>query len=1116
MLDRSTQSINVTESDVYHYFGSSYAQRGSSYQRGNRVVSVTFVPSATSLMGRVQGSATQPYDVTIKLSSDCSRIMTCNCSCPMSGYCKHSAALLLDVIRNKRVAPVVKDEPKAASPSNVVHIGAVSHASLSPELLRWVTGLGASVAPQAALKGSNDSVLYILEVGPESRLWLNTRHAKRLKTGNWGKPQRVQLEKLTRPIAQYITEDDSQIAKLFLAAGGATYQYRNSFPDVPEICKVLLERLVSTGRCYWQEVSGSPLKFGVSKQGSFTWETQADGKQLLRASSGASADITVIAGVAWYVNPNQGTLGPLVLPGSPETVETLLKAPPVEPHEALALAQVLAKFRSLVPPPKASFKTETIKVKPTPRLTLAMEDQRYSYLDPYGQKVSIAHLSFDYDNKFKLHGQSESRTVVGDKIIVYQKDEAKEAAFVEELKKHGLRQGLRQGLRKWSGWQDASFCFPDEDEMAWFSFAADVVPELEKKGWLISRDKSFNFEAIAPEERWQADAAEGADFWFSLDLGITVDGKRVPLLPIIHSALRRLSGADPLTEIERLQHNGVFYAPLPDGRHVALPFERVKGIVEALLELFDKNTYMTKPAPDVSLPQLMKLVDTIGGTSQWLVNDRLKRLLERIKQFNGLEQVTPPRSFQAELRAYQMEGLSWLNFIREFELGGILADDMGLGKTVQTLAHIACEKSAKRLTKPFLVVCPTSVLPNWLSEIEKFTPNLKTTTLWGSDRALNFKQIPQSDVVVTTYPLVARDMDVLVAQGWKAIVLDEAQMIKNPSTQAAQALRKLRSDYRLCLTGTPVENHLGELWSQFDFLLPGFLKDLPTFTRTFRQPIEKHKSTTARKILASQIKPFLLRRTKELVAKELPEKTSIIKRVELEGAQRDLYETVRLAMYEKVQEALSSKGLAKSQIVILDALLKLRQVCCDPRLVSLPAGKKVQSSAKFDTLMGMLEELLLEDKKILLFSQFTSMLDLIAPELQKRQFNFVEIRGDTKDRATPVQQFQSGKVPLFLLSLKAGGFGLNLTEADTVIHYDPWWNPAVENQATDRAHRIGQKKSVFVFKLIASGTIEERMLQLQERKKAIAEGIYGDENDLPFKLTAEDLESLFKPLKYER
>jgi superfamily II DNA or RNA helicase len=815
----------------------------------------------------------------------------------------------------------------------------------------------------------------------------------------------------------------------------------------------------------------------------------------------------------------QRTLGPLVIPAPIKAIKTILSAPPLDPSEALAASQALAKIGSLIPPPNCDFTIESVMVAPTPCLTLTMQEpSRYQFTDRYwrgGGKIPVALVSFEYaGGKFEHPGQSEYRTVDGNKIVIYKKDTSSEAPRFKQLQQCGLQQLPQTVSQRCS----AMFGFPEENEAAWFKFSAAAVPQLRNQGWQVSCDKSFNFDVVVPEEQWSADATEGSDFWFSLNLGITINGKKIPLLPIIHEAIRRIPGNDPLSELGRLNYQGTFYAPLADGRHVALPFDRVKLIVETLIELFDKNATLSKTTFDVSLPQVIDLAKTIGGADAggspfWHIGSKLKALFEKIKQFQGLVQVTPPKSFRAELRPYQLEGLSWLNFLREFELGGILADDMGLGKTVQTLAHVVVEKGAKRLDKPFLVVCPTSVLPNWLSEIAKFTPTLKTTALWGPGRSDNFPRIGRSDIVVTTYPLVSRDADVLLAQPWKAVVLDEAQMIKNPSTQVAQAVGKLRCDYRVCLTGTPVENHLGELWSQFNFLMPGFLKDLSTFTKTFRTPIEKQKNAIIQKRLASRVRPFLLRRTKELVAKELPEKTVIIKRVELEGAQRDLYETVRLAMYEKVKEALASKGLAKSQIIILDALLKLRQVCCDPRLVSMPAAKKVHSTAKLDLLLSMLEELLAEGKRILLFSQFTSMLDLVIPELQKRNIDFVEIRGDTKDRATPVQQFQKGMVPLFVLSLKAGGLGLNLTAADTVIHYDPWWNPAVENQATDRAHRIGQKQSVFVFKLIASGTIEERMLQLQERKKAIADGVYSDDNALPFKLTAEDLKSLFSPLR---
>jgi SNF2 family DNA or RNA helicase len=325
-------------------------------------------------------------------------------------------------------------------------------------------------------------------------------------------------------------------------------------------------------------------------------------------------------------------------------------------------------------------------------------------------------------------------------------------------------------------------------------------------------------------------------------------------------------------------------------------------------------------------------------------------------------------------------------------------------------------------------------------------------------------------------------------------------------------VRKVDARHRLCLTGTPLENHLGELWSQFDFLLPGFLGTSKQFTRHWRTPIEKQGDIQRRKLLARRIRPFILRRKKEDVAQELPPKTIIIRSVELEGSQRDLYETVRAAMDAKVRDEIASKGFARSQIVILDALLKLRQVCCDPRLVKAAAAKKVKERAKLDLLMAMLPELVDEGRRILVFSQFTSMLALIENELDKLGIAYVTLTGDTVNRETPIRLFQEGDVPIFLISLKAGGVGLNLTAADTVIHYDPWWNPAVENQATDRAHRLGQDKPVFVYKLIVGGSIEEKILALQERKAELAAGILSDDHGVDIKFGNDDLAALFEPL----
>jgi SNF2 family DNA or RNA helicase len=461
---------------------------------------------------------------------------------------------------------------------------------------------------------------------------------------------------------------------------------------------------------------------------------------------------------------------------------------------------------------------------------------------------------------------------------------------------------------------------------------------------------------------------------------------------------------------------------------------------------------------------------------------------------------------------YQREGLNWMQYLRERNLSGVLADDMGLGKTVQALAHILVEKESGRLDRPVLVVLPTTLVHNWREEAKKFAPDLRVLDLHGPQRKERFDQIDEHDLVLTTYPLLWRDQAMLSLHEYHLLILDEAQIVKNVATKAAKGIRDLRARHRLCLTGTPLENHLGELWAQFDFLLPGFLGAQKDFTKRWRTPIEKYDDSVRRDLLVRRIRPFMLRRRKDEVAKELPQKTTIVRTVALEGAQRDLYETVRIAMQEKVRMAVADQGLARSHIVVLEALLKLRQVCCDPALVKLARAGRVEESAKLDLLLDMLPELLEEGRRVLLFSQFTGMLAIIAAALDEAGLPYVTLTGDTTDRITPVTRFQGGEVPLFLISLKAGGVGLNLTAADTVIHYDPWWNPAAENQATDRAHRIGQLKPVFVYKLIVAGSIEERIVAMQGRKAALADSILREDAAGAAKFSAEDIEALLAPM----
>lgn len=658
------------------------------------------------------------------------------------------------------------------------------------------------------------------------------------------------------------------------------------------------------------------------------------------------------------------------------------------------------------------------------------------------------------------------------------------------------------------------------DDQAWLEFARQGIGALSEAGWEveIKPDFAFNLHAI---DDWYADVEEAPGReWFDLELGIVVNGQRHSLLPIVLHLLRSNPELLRASELARRSDEEHLLIDLNRARHdsqalrVALPYARIKPLMATLGELYlsnDNGPSLRLAAPDAAR---LSMIDDMALT--WRGGDRVRDFARRLRESSRID-IAAPEGLNATLRPYQLEGLNWLQTLRELEVGGILGDDMGLGKTLQTLAHLLTEKHAGRLQRPALAVMPTSLIPNWLDEAQHFTPQLRVLALHGPSRTRHFGDISQYDLVLTTYALLPRDLPHLTAQPWHLLILDEAQNIKNATSKAAEAAREIQASQRLCLTGTPMENNLGELWSIFHFLLPGWLGDSKSFNRDYRTPIERHGDAERMAHLAARIKPFLLRRTKEQVARELPAKTEIVHWVELSDAQRDTYETVRVAMDKKVREEITRNGTARSQIVILDALLKLRQVCCDLRLVkSIPSKTTHSDKGKLGSLMQMLEELLSEGRRILLFSQFTSMLELIEQELHKRGVSYSLLTGETRDRRTPVQQFQSQQTPLFLISLKAGGTGLNLTAADTVIHYDPWWNPATENQATDRAYRIGQDKPVFVYKLITRGTVEEKIQKLQQEKAALAAGLLDGRHAGDWKLADEDIDALFAPLPNRR
>ena len=639
-----------------------------------------------------------------------------------------------------------------------------------------------------------------------------------------------------------------------------------------------------------------------------------------------------------------------------------------------------------------------------------------------------------------------------------------------------------------------------------------LLPRLSAAGFRLEFSPDFPVELLPAPGEWRAEVSPRSHGkWFDLGLAIDVGGLRIELLPILRALL-----ADPGFPREATLNeppDAVWLAPLDGRRHVPLPLNRLRrllGVLESWIEAQPVGNSLRLKRAQADLLDDFEAVPELS----WRGRERLAEERDRLHDLaqGARSSRDPAAGFQATLRAYQKEGLAWLGFLGEAGLGGVLADDMGLGKTVQVLAHIWTERAEGRLHKPVLVVAPTTLVANWRDETHRFAPTLRVLVLHGPDRETRHAQISSSDVVITTYPLLARDREALRKHPFGLLVLDESQTIKNARTQAARAVRELKADRRLAMTGTPLENHLGELWAQFDAVEPGLLGEEAQFNRLMREPIEQEADKNALMRLNRRVAPLMLRRRKDDVLKDLPPKTEIVQAVQLESAQADLYESIRLAQHQRVREAVQTQGVAQSGIVVLDALLRLRQACCDPRLVKLEGVDRDAPSAKLERLLEMLEGLIAADRRVLVFSQFAEMLNLIRAQLEERGIEHLLLTGQTQDRAELVARFQTGAVPVFLISLKAGGVGLNLTAADTVIHYDPWWNPAAEDQATDRAHRIGQSKPVFVYKLICAGTVEERIRGLQARKAELARAVLEGGTSSTLHFDQEDIDELFAPL----
>ncbi len=591
----------------------------------------------------------------------------------------------------------------------------------------------------------------------------------------------------------------------------------------------------------------------------------------------------------------------------------------------------------------------------------------------------------------------------------------------------------------------------------------------------------------------QARVSSGVD-WLSLDMTFT--------------------SGDAVVSEEELRlclESGRRIVKLSDGSYAPVDPDAVGEVLARMAEIFATSGQRKK----LPLSQAGRIQDLIGLVGDAEVKPKARSLFDQLGDIDEVPNAPKPRNLKATLRPYQKKGFSWLMFLHQLASGGILADDMGLGKTLQTIALLLAVKTKEKKRKINLVVAPTSVVPNWEREIQKFAPTLKTVVWQGPNRFDNEEALAGADVMITSYALLRRDEELLNKQAFRYVILDEAQHIKNPASHTARAAKKIESERRLALTGTPIENRLSELWSIFDFVSPGLLGDLKRFEENIARPIDRGDEETAMR-LRNTIKPFVLRRLKVDVADDLPEKIEQEIVVPMEDAQAALYKQVLAEVRKSLLSEVEKKGVGKSQIQILAALTRLRQVACDPRLMKLElAGKQAteftdEDSGKLGALREILGNAVSGGHRVLVFSQFVTMLGHIRRALEEDGITYEYLDGSTKDRMERVERFNDDdSIGVFLISLKAGGTGLNLVGADTVVHFDPWWNPAVEDQATDRAHRIGQTRSVNVYRLIAKGSVEEKILTLSAKKRALMENVLSTEGSPLKGLTKKDVDALF-------
>ncbi|WP_445004444.1 DEAD/DEAH box helicase [Halomonas mongoliensis] len=1124
--------------------------RGLVYAREGRVQSGIRLEQEgelTVLRAQVKGSGRSRYLTSLAVDPDNPEMgVVSDCSCPVGRQCKHAVAVIQSFI----------DDTEADG------IPSRNEASLLEQ--RWSSWLAELQSPLEggryveALEEDYRLALFLdVDVNPRSPtlqvspVWV--RPSKQRTRGNgWVKPRPIVVRRgggLTPAPPQGLSADQEDALELLMLG---EQRRRLSGTGYEQFWSPITHAF--QGRALWSllESDTPPLLFHLKQTGAMldsgpacrltlAWEPDAEGYQHLRADTdpaGVISDEAVIvrAGAELcYLDERRGRFGRLE--GDPDLLMRLRRVPPLPPemsgwlnerlHETPGLAERLPAPQEVE---ERTLEGVTPRLKATMQVAIGQLGYRDGAMVPRWIEVGAAVVSFDYDGIEVPPEEGESVQAFrhGQRLTVM-RDRAAELALVRSLPPGMVTLERLQQIDAVPAYLDLPDWTlllpldgtPPVSAAEWATHLAgpdewwEMIIRLREAGCLIDFSDDFPEEPsyVAPDD-WYGELKPAGNGWFDLALDIEVEGERLNLLPILRRLFR-----DPTFPLEPAvdeAEDATWTLHLPENRRLVMPLARLRSLMTPILDWLNDES---DEEAAVRLPlTAAEKVAPLAENERWAGRENVTELARRLRALPA--SLPAPPGFAGELRDYQSRGIAWMRFLSELGTGGILADDMGLGKTVQVLAHVLDERARGTLMRPTLVVAPTSLVGNWCAEAERFAPELRVVALQGgrAQRERQFEEaLPEADLAVTTYALLIRDLERLREHNFGLLVLDEAQAIKNAASQTARAVRALNIGRAIAMTGTPLENHLGELWAQLDAVAPGALGSQQWFGQRFRTPIEKEGDVELRQRLSRRIAPLMMRRTKQQVLAELPEKTETRRDVTLSGAQRELYESLRLAQHQRVQQAVAERGLAGSGIVMLDALLKLRQVCCDPRLVKLESARKTQRSAKLEQLRELVPPLVEEGRRILIFSQFTEMLELISETLHHERISHTKLTGDTpgKTRTQRVALFQQGEIPVFLISLKAGGTGLNLTAADTVIHYDPWWNPAVEAQATGRAHRMGQQNPVFVYKLVCAGTVEERILDLQARKADLAasilEGGAEQKRDGPL-FDEEDLALLFAPV----